>query len=115
MKLDDLPVIDSKWYDRNYNITLADIAATEVCKRGHCSLENDKVLKAILYLYGMDVSRGFELVKLEEGAAIRSSITTLVQNGGYIYSGFIRTDDNWEKFGKKLMIKLLWEDLSWLG
>jgi hypothetical protein len=115
MKLDNLPNIDKKFYDRNYNITLSDIAATEVCKQGHCSLENDKVLKAILHLYGMDITRDFEKVKLEEGAAIRSSITNQVQKGGHVYSGFIRTDDNWEKFGKKLMIKMLWEDISWLG
>jgi hypothetical protein len=114
MKYDSLPSIDDKYFDFDYNVPLCDIAATSVCKQGYCELEDDKILKAILYLFGMDTNRGFEKLQLPEGASIRSSITDEVQVGGYIYSGYIRTDQNWKNIGKKMMVKMLWEDVSWV-
>jgi hypothetical protein len=110
MKYDSLPSIDDKYFDFDYNVPLCDIASTTICKQGYCELEDDKILKAILYLFGMDTNRGFEKLQLPEGASIRSSITDEVQVGGYIYSGYQRKDSVWLKNGKSNTIQYLFGD-----
>lgn len=102
MKLDDKPEIDDVWYDANYVITLTDVMATNVCQQGYCSTGDDKTLKAILHLMGMDVHRTITETVIDSGASVRSQITGLVQHGGLIFQGYQRRDPTWIKNGLKI-------------
>lgn len=102
MKLDDKPEIDDKWFDANYVITLTDVMATNVCQQGYCKVGDDKTLKAILHLMGMDVHRPITETVIDNGASVRSQITGLVQHGGLIFQGYSRRDPAWIKNGLKI-------------
>ena len=107
MELKDLPKIDDKYFDYNYNIPLVDLANTEVCKQGYCATQDDKLIKALLHLFGVDVNRPYERLELADGQTFRSPITNLEQTGGYIYSAYERTDEAWKKRGKENIVKYL--------
>jgi hypothetical protein len=109
MELNPLPNIDAKWYDHNYIVSLADIANTRVCKEGFCEAEDPKLLKAMLYILGVDINRPYEKVELAEGQSYRSPLTDLVQTGGYVYSGYERSDPSWKKYGKQNLMNYLYE------
>lgn len=102
MKLDDKPEIDEKWFDANYVITLTDIMATNVCQQGYCIVGDNKTLKAILHLMGMDIHRPITETVIDSGASVRSQITGLVQHGGLIFQGYVRRDPAWVKNGLKI-------------
>lgn len=102
MKLDDKPEIDEKWFDCNYVITLTDVMATNVCQQGYCKVGDDKTLKAILHLMGMDIHRPITETVIDSGASVRSQITGLVQHGGLIFQGYQRKDPAWIKNGLKI-------------
>lgn len=107
MQLKDLPKIDDKYFDYNYNVALVDLANTEVCKQGYCATQDDKLIKAMLHLFGVDTNRPYERLELADGQTFRSPITDLVQVGGYVYSGYERQDPSWKKHGKDNMVKYL--------
>ena len=102
MKMNNLPDIEDKFYDPNYVITLTDVMATNVCQQGYCSTGDDKTLKAILHLMGMDIHRPITETVIDSGASVRSQITGLVQHGGLIFQGYARRDPAWVKNGLKI-------------
>lgn len=102
MKLDDKPEIDEAWYDPNYVITLTDVMSTNVCQQGYCVVGDNKTLKAILHLMGMDIHRPITETMIDSGASVRSQITGLVQHGGLIFQGYVRRDPAWVKNGLKI-------------
>lgn len=95
----------------NYSVAVGDLAATTVCKEGYCKDNDPLMVKAMLYMFGLDTNKYYHLSQLvdEQGVAIayRSPITDLVQTGGDIYVGHERTDDNWVKYGKVNLAKYL--------
>jgi hypothetical protein len=101
MKLDNLPNIDKRFYDPDYVVSMSDIAQTTFCREGYCDTMDDKVLKAVLYLFGMDVNRGYSESSLGV-ASFRSPFTNQVQTGGNIFTGYERTDPAWKKQGYKI-------------
>jgi hypothetical protein len=101
MKLDNIPEIDSQWYDPDYVVSLADIAETELCKQGYCSTMNESLLKAVLHLMGIDIHREYYETSLGE-ASYRSPLTDNVQKGGNIFVGYERCDPAWKKNGYKI-------------
>jgi hypothetical protein len=101
MKLDNLPDIDKRFYDPDYVVSMADIAQTTFCKEGYCDTMNDKVLKAVLYLFGLDINRDFYESDLGV-ASFRSPFTNQVQTGGNIFTGYERTDPAWKKNGYRI-------------
>jgi hypothetical protein len=101
MKYDNLPTIETKWYDPDYVVSMSDIAQTTFCKEGHCLTMDDKVLKAVLFLFGMDINREYYESSLGE-ASFRSPLTNQVQTGGNIFTGYERTDPAWKKQGYKI-------------
>jgi hypothetical protein len=107
MQLKDLPKIDDKYFDFNYNVPLVDLANTTACREGYCNAENDRLIKSMLHIFGMDVNRPYERLELADGQTFRSPITNLEQTGGYIYSGYERSDEAWKKRGKDNMVKYL--------
>jgi len=109
MDLKPLPNIDDKWFDHNYTVSLADLANTLICQQGYCANEDEKLIRSILYLFGLDINKHYTKVELSEGQSHRSPITDLVQKGGYVYSGYERTDPVWKKKGKENIAKWLFE------
>lgn len=91
--------IDWTTHDSNYTVSTVDLQATNIYKDGSVSLEDDKMLKAVLRLFGLDINKPFEAIQLPEGASFRSPITGLLQDGGLIYTGKQRTDEIWKKRG----------------
>ena len=102
MKMDTLPDIAEKFYDPNYVITMLDITSTLAFKEGLCDTEDEKILKAILHLFGVDVNRNITEVLLDKDASVRSNITGLIQKGGVIFQGYERKDTAWKKQGLKI-------------
>ncbi len=102
MKLDDKPEIDERWFDANYVITLTDVMSTNICQQGYCVVGDNKTLKAILWLMGMDIHRPITETMIDSGASVRSQITGLVQHGGLIFQGYVRRDPAWVKNGLKI-------------
>ena len=100
-----------KYYTEPYNltITMSDIASLPICKKGYCSGDNNKMIKAILFLMGMDVTKDYEqvLMQNEDGElkSIRSALTDDVQTGGYIFMGYER-----DKYNAKTGYKYLFTD-----
>lgn len=109
MTLKDVHNINENYYDPNYTVSMTDIISTQVCKEGYCvnTDADDKLLKAILYLFGMDTNRPIYRVELESGAAHHSEFTDIIQHGGVIFQGYQRTDDNWKKRGKNITYEYL--------
>lgn len=99
MKLDDKPEINEIWYDPNYVVCMLDITRTLAFKEGLCNDGDEKVLKAILRLFGMDINRGITETLLDKDASVRSNITGLIQKGGVIFQGYERKDPVWKKQG----------------
>lgn len=102
MKLDDKPEINETWYDPNYVITMLDITSTLAFKEGLCNTEDEKILKAILHLFGVDINRNITETLLDKDASVRSNITGLIQKGGVIFQGYERKDVAWKKQGLKI-------------
>ena len=107
MELDDLPEIADQWFDHNYIVSQSDLEATLLFKEGYPIASDEKLLKAVLYVYGMDVNRGYQKIELAEGQGHRSEITGLLQEGGAVYSGYQRQDDVWKKNGIENCINYL--------
>ena len=91
--------IDWATHDSNYTVSTVDLQATNIYKDGNVSPDDNKTLKAVLRLMGLDIDRPFEVIQLPEGASFRSPITGLLQEGGLIYTGKQRTDEIWKKRG----------------
>lgn len=91
--------IDWDVWDSNYTVSTADIQATNIYKSGDVSPDDNKTLKAVLRLFGLDIDKPFEVIQLPEGASFRSPITGLLQEGGLIYTGKQRSDEIWKKRG----------------
>lgn len=107
----------------NYIIPDCDLALLPFCKKGYCTLDNMKVIKAVLHLMGMDMSAPFERVELcddvihynpdgsvkwidkDVPASFRSNINSYIQTGGYAYYGYRRNDYN--EFSAGLAARLL--------
>jgi hypothetical protein len=104
--------IDEQYYDHNYTVSLVDLASTKLCHEGYCQTEDEKVIKAMLYIFGLDIHRRYEKVDLGDGVSYHSEVTDLVQTGGYVYRGFERTDPAWLKAGKKRIYEWLYDDTS---
>jgi len=102
MKMDNLPEINETWYDPNYVVCMLDITSTLAFKEGLCDTEDEKILKAILHLFGVDVNRNITEVLLDKDASVRSNITGLIQKGGVIFQGYERKDVAWKKQGLKI-------------
>lgn len=102
MKMDNLPEINETWYDPNYVVCMLDITSTLAFKEGLCNDGDEKVLKAILRLFGMDVNRNITETHLDKDASVRSNITGLIQKGGVIFQGYERKDPVWKKQGLKI-------------
>lgn len=102
MKMDNLPEINETWYDPNYVVCMLDITSTLAFKEGLCDTEDEKILKAILHLFGVDVNRNITEVLLDKDASVRSNITGLIQKGGVIFQGYERKDPVWKKQGLKI-------------
>lgn len=102
------------WEKYNYTITLSDLASLPYCQRGLCQSPDVATIKALLYLLGMDVTQNYERVELldesDNATSIRSTLTNAVQTGGYIYKGYLRTDDVWKKSKGRLAEKYLFTD-----
>lgn len=112
MKMDTLPDIAEKFYDPNYVITMLDITSTLAFKEGLCNTDDEKVLKAILHLFGVDVNRNITEVLLDKDASVRSNITGLIQKGGVIFQGYERKDPTWKKQGLKITEQYLYSPCS---
>ena len=102
MKMDNLPEIAETWYDPNYVVCMLDITSTLAFKEGLCNTNDEKILKAILHLFGVDVNRNITEVLLDKDASVRSNITGLIQKGGVIFQGYERKDVAWKKQGLKI-------------
>ena len=102
MKMDTLPEIAEHYYDPNYVITMLDITSTLAFKEGLCNDGDEKVLKAILHLFGVDINRNITETHLDKDASVRSNITGLIQKGGVIFQGYERKDVSWKKLGLKI-------------
>ena len=102
MKMDTLPDIAETWYDPNYVITMLDITSTLAFKEGLCNTNDEKILKAILHLFGVDINRNITETLLDKDASVRSNITGLIQKGGVIFQGYERKDVAWKKQGLKI-------------
>jgi hypothetical protein len=106
---------DSHLFERyNYIITLSDLASLPYCKKGGCNIPSTSTIKALLYMLGMDVTQAYERVELldedDKQISIRSTLTDAVQTGGYIYKGYLRTDDVWKKSKGRYAEKYLFTD-----
>lgn len=93
--------IDWLSYDCNYQVSFTDIQATQL------DVSNVKNLKAVLWLFGMDTNKYWEVSTFQLGSVYRSPLTGLVQEGGTVYSGHLRTDPNWKKEGHKITLNYL--------
>lgn len=102
MKMDNLPEINETWYDPNYVVCMLDITSTLAFKEGLCNTDDEKILRAILHLFGVDVNRNITEVLLDKDASVRSNITGLIQKGGVIFQGYERKDVAWKKQGLKI-------------
>lgn len=102
MKMDNLPEINETWYDPNYVVCMLDITSTLAFKEGLCNTDDEKILRAILHLFGVDVNRNITEVLLDKDASVRSNITGLIQKGGVIFQGYERKDPVWKKQGLKI-------------
>lgn len=102
MKMDNLPEIAEKFYDPDYVITMLDITSTLAFKEGLCDTDDEKILKAILHLFGVDIKRSITETLLDKDASVRSNITGLIQKGGVIFQGYERKDIAWKKQGLKI-------------
>lgn len=91
--------IDWDMWDSNYTISMTDILSTNVYKDTQIPVTDDKTLKAVLHLFGLDTRKKYDAVQLPEGASFRSPITGLLQIGGLVYTGRQRKDDVWKKRG----------------
>lgn len=102
--------IDWVNYDNNHIVSTKDIEATLLCPNGDVSELSDNVLKATLWLFGLDTHKPYEKLQLPEGASHRSLITDIVQTEGVVYSGRLRTDPHWKKKGVQITIDYLFGD-----
>ena len=112
MKMDNLPEINETWYDPNYVVCMIDITSTLAFKEGLCNDGDEKVLKAILRLFGMDLNRNITETHLDKDASVRSNITGLIQKGGVIFQGYERKDPTWKKQGLKITEQYLYSPCS---
>lgn len=102
------------WEKYNYTVTLSDLASLPYCQRGGCVLPCTSTIKALLYLLGMDVTQNYERVELldedDKQISIRSTLTDEVQTGGYVFRGYLRTDDVWKKSKGRFAEKFLYSE-----
>lgn len=99
--------IDWDVWDSNYTVSTTDIQTTNLYKDGNVLPDDEKTLKAVLRLFGLDIDKPFEVIKLPEGASFRSPITGLLQEGGSVYTGKQRTDEIWKKRGYSITSEYL--------
>jgi hypothetical protein len=111
---DELPDIKPEFYDYNWVIPEQDIFTTNVFKQGYYKGE-ENILKAILFLMGLDINRRWEIDTLEKGSSVRSEITGNVQHGGVVYRGYLRNDPNWNKEGLNITNKYLFGNVDWFS
>lgn len=98
---------EDDYLPHNYSVHVGDIADSLFAKRFNKPLSK-KQTKALLYLYGMDVSRKWSTEDLDANTSMRSPITGDVVKGGWLYTGFQRTDEVWRKDGIKNLQKFLY-------
>lgn len=91
----------------NYAVHLADIADTLFAKQYTKEL-SPKQLNAVLHMFGLDIKRTVNMEVLGEGSLVRSYLTGGINRGGYLYSGYERTDKQWKKYGLTNIQKYLY-------
>ena len=111
MAITDLDITDNDdalYY--NLSIHTADLGMTNDCKRGLCAIEDGDLLRVMLHLFGMDVTRSWYFEPLLDGCGYISQYTGEPIIGGDLIVGYQRTDDNWKRFGLKNLEKYLFTD-----
>lgn len=84
---------DALYY--NLSIHTADLGMTNLCKRGLCAIEDGDLLRVMLHLFGMDVTRSWYFEPLLDGCGYVSQYTGQPIIGGDLIVGYERQDDNW--------------------
>jgi hypothetical protein len=98
-----------EWQEPNYSVHISDIASSMLAKKYNKPLSPSQ-LDAVLYLYGLDVHRENTIVQLDNETSMRSGITGDVFSGGYLHTGYQRTDKVWLQGGIKNLQKYLYTE-----
>lgn len=75
--------------DYNYNIHIGELVNTLFCSHGYCLDTNERIIKTLLFLKGMDVEKGFTSTVFTNGEKYRTKDNQVVA-GGILYSGYER-------------------------
>lgn len=97
----------------NYSVHMTDIIDTKFAREWHklgLGKLNNKQMKSILYLFGMDVSAAYEESELADGSKLRSTLTGEIRQGGFNITGYERKDKTWRKNGITNIHKFFYDD-----
>jgi len=97
----------------NYSVHMTDIIDTKFAREWHklgLGKLNNKQMKSILYLFGMDVSAPYEESELADGSKLRSTLTGEIRQGGFNITGYERKDKTWRKNGITNIHKFFYDD-----